>query len=141
VVADADPSVFENAALLGDVRGLFEERYGEFELNCLFRTVAIMGAHSSFNLDAMPIPTPALCEAGVALLGSLTAIAGLPSALDERLRALSMQASSARDSGDIPACVEASAMARSDYFSYILKPSALGDLTGSSSDTMATLSR
>ena len=137
VVADADQSVIDDPKLLANVRSLFEDRYGEFELSCLFRTVAIMEEHSSFKLDATPIPTPALCDAGIALLGNLTKTAGLSAGLVDQLATSAAEASSARDRGDLAACVQASAMARSDYFSYILKPSALGDLIESYHNNVA----
>lgn len=141
VVADTDQSILDDADLLTEVRGLFEDRYGEFELDCLFRSLQVIQAHNSFKLDASPFPTPALCDASVEILSNLAKIAGLPVTLEGKLETLLAQAGNARTAGNIAMCVEAGAIAREDYFSYILKPAALGDLTGSLHNNATLLQR
>lgn len=119
---DTNGELLRQSELAVSARELLVSRYGEFQINCLFRTIGIMQARPDMDSYARESTAPSLCEAGVALAEALTEAAAPDETLQEKIGVLRTSAREARDRGETNHCIGSVVSARRLYFEHILKP-------------------
>ncbi|ABS64919.1 hypothetical protein Plav_3315 [Parvibaculum lavamentivorans DS-1] len=119
---DTDGELLRQSEFVASSRELLVSRYGEFQINCLFRTIAIMQAQPDLDLYIQRNASPSLCQAGVALVEALAEAATPDKNLYESVGALRTSALEAQERGETNLCIRSAASARQLYFEHILKP-------------------
>ncbi|ANK88020.1 MULTISPECIES: thiol-disulfide oxidoreductase DCC family protein [unclassified Rhizobium] len=122
-VVDLNASLVNSSSILRDARGLFEDRYGEFQLDCLFRAISFMKSDQALRTDVPQPDSRNLCEAGLALAPELVKAVEGVSELHGRFNVIAKNALDAHRAGKNGECTQAVAAMRRTYFEYILKPS------------------
>lgn len=113
--------------LLTATQDLYGDRYGEFQIDCMFRVVKIMQANHGLDEHARERNDPELCDVGVKMSKALTDAAEPDETLHAQMALLSDAALDAETAGDHHQCIISSASARRLYFEHIMKPESFGD--------------
>lgn len=121
-LVDLNSSLAQSPRIVREAQSLFEDRYGEFQLNCLFRASSVMKLEPALRIDAQPSEAPALCEAGLALAPQLAVAAQGHPELRARLQKLASEAQAAKSAEKNGECTQDIAAMRRAYFEYIFKP-------------------
>lgn len=127
-VIDLNSSLAQSSSIVREAQGLFEDRYGEFQLNCLFRATNVMKSDPALRIDAHPSDAPSLCQTGLALAPQLALAAKGHSNLQDRLESLAREAQVAQNAGKNGECTQGIAAMRRAYFEYVFKREGLQPL-------------
>ncbi|MCB5177742.1 hypothetical protein, partial [Microvirga lenta] len=102
-------------------RHLLKDRYGRFQIDCLFETLKLTERWPSIIDHALISPTKSNCTAGITLLAALRKIA-VRKTTTRRIQESHDRAVEALNRGDLSSCLRASLEGRGHYWKYILKP-------------------
>ncbi len=121
-VVDLNSSLAQSSSIVREAQSLLEDRYGEFQLNCLFRAANVMKLDPALRIDAQPADAPTLCQVGLALAPQLALAAQGHSELHDRLEILAREAQAAQNAGRNGECTQDIAAMRRAYFEFVFKP-------------------
>lgn len=127
VMMKYDTSLSTRPGLLQAAQDLYQDHYGKFEIDCLFRVVKIMQANHDLDESARVKNVPELCDVGVTLSKAFAEAAKPDEKFHVRMEQLSIAAQDAQAAGDHLQCVKSAASSRRSYFERIMKPESYDD--------------
>ncbi|RXT57333.1 hypothetical protein B6S44_02565 [Bosea sp. Tri-44] len=119
-VVETDQRFVTNQALVAAALDLIPERYGEFELACAARVLAVAEREPRLTDPAVLLGNPASCKAGLALLREFQSIDAGLGKLKPEIDATLTAAEGAEAAGNWSTCVGAAATGRARMWAAML---------------------